>query len=225
MISKNLLFIFLIPFLACSDEPYDTSSPEKFVESMGLISQQDASDNPLPYFYDEESAEAIGTFDALGEKVQIAFDAFRNNIATKFPNHTKKNEEGLLKIALDGYAAMKIRNFTFSASLIGAQLKQRDASDYEFISATDPDDNGITQLTVKITGNEKTLPLKKIEDCYKMFLTPDVLENIYQSIGTLEELDALFSNANEMLENGEITEENFEEKFEEIATNYEQVLN
>ncbi|MEZ5008585.1 MAG: hypothetical protein R2753_10600 [Chitinophagales bacterium] len=191
---------------------------------MGLISQRPNTENPLPYFYDKESAEAIATFDGVSEKGLIAFDKFRNATAEKFPNHTKKNQKGELKIALDGYAGMKIRSFTLSATLIGAQLKERNSSDYEFVSATEPDENNISQLTLKILGNEKTLPLKKTKDGYKMFLSDEVLENINNAVKKAEKLEQVFLEANQLLENNKITEANFEEKMEAISIQYQTAL-
>lgn len=222
---RNLLFIFTLLLFACSKKVYDTSTLEKLVESMGTISQQPKTDNPLPYFYDKESASAIHQFDQAGENGLIAFDAFRNAVAAKFPNHTKRNTKGILKIALDGFAGMKVRSFSYSVSLVGPQLKKRKPSDYEFVSATKPDKNGVAQLTVKILGKEKTIPHKKTKEGYRMFLEKDAIDSFYNIVKQLEQLEKVFSDANQQIENGEITEDNFEEKMKIVLVEYNKALN
>jgi hypothetical protein len=224
MIAVKIYAILLLPFFLCSEPPYDTSTPEKFVESMGLICQQREGHNPLPYFYDSLSAEAIYQFDETGEKALIAFDNFRNALAEKFPNHIKTNVDGRLKVSLDGYAGMKIRNFTYSASLVGAQLKARKASDYEFISYTAPNEEGIINLTLKISGKQKIVPLKKTEEGYRMFLDQDVLDKLARNTQTVEKLRHLFISAHEKVVSNQITKENFEEKIDAVSLEYEEVL-
>lgn len=224
MFLRIFFIAILLPLISCSSNPYDTSTPEKFVESMGLISQQAGDEDFLPYFYDKESAAAIAKFDAAGENGLIEFNKFRNTVAEKFPYHVKTNEEGKLKVALDGFAGMNNRGFSYSASLVGAQLKERTSVDYEFISATAPDKNNIVQLTVKILGNEKTLPIKKTKDGYRMFLAKEDLNSIKESTETANRLEQVFVDANELLANGKITEENFAEQFEELSTLYAEAL-
>ncbi|MEL7147869.1 MAG: hypothetical protein AAFO69_15960, partial [Bacteroidota bacterium] len=124
----KLILLSLLPLFACSNDPYDTSTPEKMVVSMGLISQQPASHNPLPYFYEKEAANAIGQFDKAGENVLTLFDQLREQLASKFPKHVKQNREGMLKITLDGFNGLKVRTFTYSATTIGGQLKERKPS-------------------------------------------------------------------------------------------------
>lgn len=120
MTPKKLLLIVLLPLTACSVNPYDTSTPENFVTSMGLISERPSSENPIPFFYDKDAAERITIFDETGEKTGVAFDKFRNMMEEKFPDHVKSNQEDRLKIALDGTTGMKTRSFSYSATLIGA---------------------------------------------------------------------------------------------------------
>lgn len=225
MLSNYLLLSFLIPLFISSNTPYDTSTPEKFVIAMGLISQHPKTENPLPYFYEKDFALALTKFDESGKKAQLAFDQFRNAIAEKFPNNTLTNEEGNLKIALDGFSKMKIRTFSYRANLIGEQLKERSPSDYEFVSATEPDENNISQLTLKILGNEKTLPIIKTEEGYKMYLPKDVLNVVNTTTNKGIQLESVFSKATQSIEKGKVTTENFEAKLEKVIEQYEKALN
>ena len=77
MLLKNIFFIVLLPFISLSDNPYDTSTPKKFVESLGMINQQPKSENPLPYFYEKEFAVALTNFDETNES---------NNLVLTEPN-------------------------------------------------------------------------------------------------------------------------------------------
>lgn len=221
---KNFLILSLVILASCSKNPYDTSTPESYVLSMGLVGQQDKNDDPLPYFYDPESAAAIAEFDALAEESKEEFDKFRKAIAERFPNHIEENEEGSLKLALDGNLDENLRTFSLQVSMVGAQMKERSPSDYEFISATEPDSNNISQLSLIITGNEITLPLTKTENGYRMFLTEKVLETIASRIEQLKNLKQVFADANEMIEQEQISDANFDERIEEIFSKYKQAF-
>ena len=224
MMSKKIFLLLLLPIFSCSSSRYDTSTPEKFVESMGLIGQQPKSENPLPFFYEKESAISITKFDEVGGKCQDSWNKMRGLIAEKFPNNIKSNQEGRLKIVLDVYAKMKTRTFSFSATQIGPQLKERKPSDYEFVSCTEPNENGVCQITVKMMGNAKTIPIKKSADGYRLFLEPDVLKNMDETVEKIKGLEKVFADANQLLETGKITEENFEVKMQEVYTNYQNAL-
>lgn len=217
---KHLVFLLLLPLFSCSTNPYDTSTPENIVLSMGKIGEQPKDHNPLPYFYDKESADAIFAFDQAAEKGLTSFNTFRNAVATKFPEYVKSNQKGKLKVALDGFAGFNVRNFTYSASMIGAQLKERKPSDYEFVSASGPNEEGIVQLKVKVLGKLATIPLKKTVDGYRMFSTEQQLENIKKSVSRIKEFDAVFSRGIELVKSGELTPKNFAEKMALLSEEY-----
>lgn len=217
---KKLLLLLLLPLFSCSNGPYDTSTPEQFVTSMGLIGQQAENHNPLPYFYEKEYAEAILAFDQTAEKGLTSFDEFRNMIALKFPNHVKTNQKGKIKIALDGSGGLNTRNFTYSVRMIVAQMKERKPADYEFISATKPDEEGISQLKLKILGRSTTIPIKKTEGGFRMFSTEKQMKNIAKSIAKAKQLEAVFSTAIKRINAGEITKENFKEKMGDVSSKY-----
>ena len=221
---RTFALLFLFSLTACTQSPYDTSTPEKLVASMGLIGQQPETADPLPYFYEKEAATAIAQFDRLGAQGLAAFDKFRDLVAMKFPKYVQRNRTGMLKVTLDGFNGLKVRTFTFSASTIGGQLKERQPSDYEFIAATEPDEDGIAQLTMKILGNEKTLPLIKTSAGFKIYMEEKAMDNIKASIDQLGQLEQVFVNANQLLEAGDITEENFEDKMEVILLEYRDAL-
>ncbi|MCB0509479.1 MAG: hypothetical protein KDC82_01865 [Bacteroidetes bacterium] len=224
MKSERLLFFVLILLISCAKNPYDTSTPENYVLSMGLIGQQDKNDDPLPYFYDEISAKAIADFDALAEESFEEFEQFRISLSEKFPEHIEENEEGKIEVRLDSILDKNLRSFSLNVSLVGAQMKERSPSDYEFISATEPDSNNISQLTLIITGKELTLPITKTKDGYRMFLSEDVLETISDRIVQLEKMKAVFVEANVMLKEEHINEANLEEKIEELSLAYQKAL-
>ena len=217
---KKLIILFVSFLFSCSNGPYDTSTPEQFVSSMGLIGQQAENHNPLPYFYEKEYANAILTFDQTAKKGLISFDKFRNIIALKFPNHVKANKKGKIKISLDGRAGLNTRNFTYSASMIVVQMKERKPTDYEFISATKPDEEGISQLNLKILGRSTTIPIKKTEDGFRMFSTEKQMKNIAKSIAKAKQIEEVFSTAIKRINTGEITKENFKEKMEDVSSKY-----
>jgi len=217
---KKLILLFILPLFSCSNEPYDTSTPEKFVTSLGLIGQQPKDQNPLPYFYDKESADAILNFDEMAEKGLTSFDKFRNLIALKFPTHVKTNQKGKIKIALDGLPGKNTINFTYSISMIGPQMKERQPSDYEFVSATELDKENISQLKVKILGKITTIPIKKTENGFRMYSKEKMIENISKSIAKIKKMDEVFLTGIKLIDSNEITQENFKEKMEGISTQY-----
>lgn len=211
--------LFLL-FISCSTNPYDTSTPKNFVISLGKITDQPKDHNPLPYFYDEAYAEAILAFDQAGEKGLDSFDKFRSLIAEKFPKHIKTNREGQLKVSLDSLGGFDNQNFNYSVSMVGAQMKERKPSDYEFVSASEPDDEGILELKIKILGRETTIPLKNTADGYRMFSTEATLDGLKKSIAKINEFDAVFSKGVKWIESGELSKKNFKDKIEVLSTEY-----
>lgn len=217
---KHLFLFFLVPLFSCNNNPYDTSTPEKFVTSLGIIGQQPEDHNPLPYFYEKEYAGAILTFDEMAEEGLDAFDRFRNSVVTHFPTHVKSNEEGRIKISLDGFAGMNTRNFSYGASMVGAQMKARIPSDYEFISVTEADGDGVSELKLKIQGRETTLPIKKTDKGYRMFSSQEQLQNISKSVERIRQMNDVFLTGTQLIASKEITQKNFKEKVEELSDNY-----
>jgi len=217
---KHLVFLFLLPLFSCSTNPYDMSTPQNVVLSMGKIGEQPKDHNPLPYFYDKESAKAIFAFDKAAENGLESFNKFRNSVSEKFPTFVKSNRKGKLKITLDGFNGMKTRNFNFSASMIGAQMKERKPADYEFISASEANEEGITQLKVKIKGRTSSIPLKKNSAGYYMFSSQEQLDNIQNSIAKIKKFEEIFKEGIQLVESGELTANNFEEKMALLSEKY-----
>jgi hypothetical protein len=215
-----LPLLFFITLFSCSTNPYDTSTPEKLVASLGIVGQQPEDHNPLPYFYDDESAEAIFAFDEAAENGLESFNKFRNSVSAKFPTFVKSNREGTLKITLNGFNGMKTRNFNYSAQMIAAQMKARKPSDYEFVSASEANEEGITELKVKIKGRVSSIPLKKNSDGYHMFSSPEQLDNLRSSVTKIKEFDAVFKEGIQLVESGELTPKNFEEKMALLSEKY-----
>ena len=221
---KNLILFIFIPLFSFSQKPYDTSTPEKLVEAMGNVGTRPATENPLPFLYDEATSSAIIAFDKIGEEGLASFNQFRRNLQNKFPTHIKVNKTGKIEITLDAVEGMNTRSFSYSVNLITPQIKERKPSDYKFISATEPDDNNVSKLTLLIMDNEKTIDIKKTKDGYKMFLTDDVLVSLSDMTEKCKKMHQVFVEANTLLESGEITEENFESKMEMLSIKYMESL-
>ena len=222
---KTMLFLFvLFSFSSCSQNPYDTSTPEKFVISLGLIGQQPEDHNPLPYFYEKEMADAIFSFDQAAEEGLTSFNTFRNLLTSNFPKFIQTNQEGMIKIAVDGLGGFNTRNFTYSASRIAPQMRERNPSDYEFVSASEPDQEGISELNVKISGNVATIRIKKTEQGFVMFSTEEQIKNIHASVAKIKQMNEVFTTGTNLIHSGELTEENFKEKIENLANQYFEVV-
>jgi hypothetical protein len=221
---RTILLLFSVFILSCESNPYDTSTPKTFVTSLGIIGQQPEDHNPLPYFYEPKVAEAILLFDQTAEEGLKSFNSFRNTLAEKFPKYVKSNREGKIKIATDGFAGFNTRNFTYSASTISAQMKERKSLDYEFVSATEVDEDNISQLQVKIKGKTTTIPLKKTDQGFVMHSTEDQLENINESVAKMKKMNEVFLRGISLINSGELTEANFKEKIEDLSNQYFDVV-
>ena len=219
MTFAKLLFFIFIPIITFSQKPYDTSTPEKLVEAMGSVGNLPADENPLPYLYDEQTANTFIAFDEIGEKAGRSFDQFRRNLQEKFPKYVLENKEGKIKITLNGLEE-NTRTFSFAASSVSTQTRAMKPTDFKFISATEPDENQISKLRLVTKGEENIIDIKKTEKGYKMFLTPGILAYLSQTTESLIKRNQVFEEANQLLESGEITTENFESEMERISIAY-----
>lgn len=221
---KNLLIFIFIPLFSFSQKPQDTRTPEKLVEAMKNVADFPKNENPVLFIYEKETADAIFIFDEMGEKGLNSFNQFRSNLQEKFPAYVVENKRGRIEIALDGSEALNTINFSYSATLISPQITERLPSDYSFISATEPDENQIAKLTLLIMGEEKVVDIKNTKEGYKLFLSTDMLQTLSEMTDKCISLEKVFSNANEMFKNGEITEGNFESKMDVISLQYIEAL-
>jgi len=201
---------------------YDTSTPEKYIQSLARVGSGPADENPIPFFYEPTSAAAISGYDQIGAIALANFQSFKTQLATQFSSRVASMTSKEIKLYTDDTETMT-RSFSFSGSLIGPQIKQRSASDYEFISATEPDSDKKVTITLKMMGRTTPLEVKDFGSGYKMWMDQETL-------ATISLLTNFFSSCNDLLvvwlkalENKEITDSNFEEKISEWNDQFMQV--
>ena len=211
--SINYLFAILVfSILSCGPEsPYDTSTPEKFITALGQVGERPKEENPIPYFYSKDDATAITTYDEAGGRAIGTFQAFKSAIAENFPDKVKTNVEN--KIVLEPYRMGPMSlSFSLSASMIRDQIQDRKASDYKFISATDPDENNMVEITFLMLGNESKLEVTKFGDQYMMTMTEESLAQLNKMVGFFNQADEFFTTNLAAINNKEITGENLMDK-------------
>lgn len=222
----NFLFaILLFTTFACGPQsPYDTSTPEKFITALGQVGERPKEENPIPYFYAKEDAIAITTYDEAGGRVIGTFQAFKTAIAENFPDKIKTNEEN--KIVLEPYKMGPMSmSFSLSASIIRDQIQGRKASDYKFISATDPDENDMVEITFLMLGNESKLEVTKFGDQYMMTMTDESIAQLNKMVGFFNQADEFFTASLAAINNKEITGENLMDKATLWEKDYISLLN
>ena len=94
------------------------------------------------------------------------------------------------------------------------QMKDRKSTDYEFVAITNPNEEGVYQLSVKILGSIKQIPLKKTEKGFRMFSTEDQLKKINEAVTMSKQMNEVFLSGINLINSGELTKENFKEKME-----------
>jgi hypothetical protein len=196
---------------------FDTSTPEKYLQALASVPESPATQNPLPFFYDKVSAETLTQFDKAGEKGLGAFQAFRESLAAKFASKIKFSSNTVVRLYSDDNATA---SFQLSGNLIGKQLRERKATDYEFVSATSPDASGVVQLACKIKGNEATIPIKKENGHFVMFMDDENIQKLKKMTEFFEMADKFYSECVREMQAGIVTENNFTEKVLEWEQGY-----
>lgn len=210
---KYLLAVLAIfTIVSCKPQsPYDTSSPEKMIYSLGQVSAQPKEQNPIPFFYVKKDAEAITDFDESGFKALDAFEAFKTAMTNTFPTKIKRMSKNKIEFNKDDSMFSTV-SFSLSASLIRPQLQDRVPEDYEFISATEPDENGVVKIKCRMVGRENDLEVKKENGQYLMFLKDKDYDQIQKMTKFFEKAEILFNKAASQINNKEITLEKFDEE-------------
>tara|TARA_R110001599_G_C12261382_1_gene660513 strand:- start:2559 stop:3254 length:696 start_codon:yes stop_codon:yes gene_type:complete len=203
------LAIFTI--VSCKPKsPYDTSTPEKMLSSLGQVSAQPKEQNPIPYFYVKKDAEAITGFDESGFKAIDAFEAFKTAMNTGFPTKITRLSKDKIEFNKDDSMFSTV-SLSLSASLIRPQLQDRAPEDYEYVSATEPDENGVIKITCRMVDRETDLEVKKENGQYLMFLKDKDYIQIQKMTKFFEKAEALFTRAASEINKKEVTSENFGE--------------
>lgn len=197
---------------ACSqNSPYDTSTPEKFISALGQIGERPKEENPIPFFYSKEDAIAITKYDDAGGQTMANFHAFKSAIADNFPDKVKSNAE--TKIVLEpSKMGLLTLSFSLSTSLIKSQIQGRKASDYEFISATEPDENDTVEITFSMLGNESKLEVTKFGNQYMMTMTEESIKQLNKMVDFFNQADEFFSTKLAIISSKEVTSENLLEE-------------
>jgi hypothetical protein len=206
------LLTLLIFLIACSPKrSYDTSTPEKFVTALGLVNSHPQDENPVPFFYDKLSSEKITQYDEASFKAKNAFTKFKNKLANTFPDKVVSVTETSIKV-MSGEEDYQTESFSLSAYSVSSQMRERNASDYLYVSESAPNSSGVITLKLKIKDEDVEIELKKESGHYVMFLDNENIEMMERMTKFLLASDGLFSNCAMEIENGLLTEENFNEK-------------
>ncbi|MGW8122060.1 hypothetical protein ACV07N_05320 [Roseivirga echinicomitans] len=190
--------------------PYDTSTPEKMIYSLGQVSAQPKELNPIPYFYVEKDAVAITDFDESGFKALDAFESFKNAMYQHFPTKVTNMTKTKIEFNKDESVFSTV-SLSLSASLIRPQLQDRTPEDYEYISVTDPTEDGVYKIKCRMVNTETELEVKKENNQYLMFLKDKDYIQIQKMAKFFVKADALFTRAAAELNDKKVTLDNFEE--------------
>ncbi|WP_157716078.1 hypothetical protein [Roseivirga echinicomitans] len=190
--------------------PYDTSTPEKMLLSLGLVSAQPVDHNPVPYFYVKKDGIAITNFDEAGFKALDAFESFKTAMIGSFQTKIKRSSKDKIEFYKDEELFSTV-SLSLSASLIRPQLQNRSPEDYEVISVSEPSEHGVVTVKCRMMDRETDLEVKKEDGNYLMFLKDKDYVQIQKMTKFFEKAEALFSRAASEINNKEVTEENFEE--------------
>lgn len=219
---KNLSFIFLALLFssACSQTPYDRSTPEKFVIAIGQAALTFDEYYPIPYFYTKDASEAIQQYDALGAKGKENFDNFKSVAMATFPQYASKGFDNKLRFSLtDGSRS----SFSFSATIIGDQIKNRTPEDYAFISSETTED-GIVNITMTIKGNEAVVATRMVDGQLQMSMEEKALTNIKKMTVFLQEASTYYEAWTQEIKEGKVTTENLPEYVLDWETKYMQAI-
>lgn len=210
--TKYLLAILaFFALMGCKPKsPYDTSTPEKMLLSLGLVSAQPVDHNPVPYFYVKKDGIAITNFDEAGFKALDAFEAFKTAMMSNFQTKIKRSSKDKIEFYKDEKMFSTV-SLSLSASLIRPQLQNRSPEDYEVISVSEPNDDGVVTIKCRMVDRETDLEVKEEDGHYLMFLKDKDYVQIQKMTKFFEKAEALFTRAASEIKNKEVTEENFEE--------------
>ena len=210
MIFRYLLPTFSMVVAQLCYGQFDTSTPENYLQALAEVPASDPGVNPIPFFYETESAAAIVSYDAIGATALGRFQVFKKLLAEQLPDRVVSEDEKSIQVEVDNQGVM-LRKFSLSGALIGVQLRDRSPSDYAFVSATEPDENGVVKLTCRMMGQLQELEIKDFGDGYRMWLDAQNLMNVRKMSTFFEAADALISEWIDFIEQGRLNVENYHE--------------
>lgn len=199
--------------------PYDTSTPEKMLLSLGLVSAQPVDHNPIPYFYVKKDGIAITNFDEAGFKALDAFESFKSAMINSFQTKIKMSNNTKIEFYKDEEYFSTV-SLSLSASLIRPQLQSRSPEDYEVVSVSEPNEEGVIIVRCRMVDRETDLEVKEEDGNYLMFLKDKDYVQIQKMTKFFEKADALFTRAASEINTKEVTAENFEDMSTSWDTEY-----
>lgn len=217
------LFMLLLLHSCGNNNPYDNSTPEKFIISLGQIGLQPKEQNPIPFFYLENDARSITAYDDSALKCLAAFQAFKTALNQKFPTKVKTvdDKEIILNVEPDSFSTL---SFRLSASVIRDQLQENAPGDFVFVSAAEAGADGITKVTYKMKGNENSVDLKLTNGQYLMFLPEGSLKQLNKMIPFFVKSESILSGFLQEIENNDLTLNNFDVKVKDWNFKYQEAL-
>ena len=221
-VSAALLMLLLLH--SCGNKnPYDNSTPEKFIISLGQIGLQPKEQNPIPFFYLENDALSITKYDDAALKSLAAFQSFKTALNQKYPAKIKTidDKEIILNIEPNSLSTL---SFRLSASVIRNQLQENAPGDFVFVSAAEESADGITKVTYEMKGRENNVDLKLTNGQYLMFLPEGSLKQLNKMIPFFVKSEAILSGFLQEIENNDLTLNNFDEKVKDWNFKYQEIL-
>lgn len=212
--------VIIFSALGCQEKsPYDNSTPEKMMASLALISEQPKEVNPIPYFYKKDDAKAITEFDEAGGRAIATFQVFKEALFAGFPTKIKSMKENKIELHAQDKSFFS-QSFSLSASLIRNQLQEQKPNAYEFVSASEPNENDIITVEYKMLGKKATLDVIEEKGQYVMHMKSEDIAKIEQMTTFFNKADSLFTAFNTDINNQNLNDKNFGEKTEEWGSLY-----
>jgi hypothetical protein len=187
---------------------YNSSTPQKAIESMNLISEGVPDYNAVSVFYCAHEAKTINAFDNAITEGRKVFSKFCNQMTTKFPKNVVAFDDTEIEIKpID--SLNKTISFSFSSTGIIEQLVKFKSGSVKYISEAVVD--GEIQVKATVNGKEKKFNMKKENESYKITLPQKELDKLNDAIELIRVSVEKFNNFNSKIEKGEINSLNFSE--------------
>lgn len=187
---------------------YNSSTPQKAIESMNLISEGIPDYNAVSVFYCDKEAQTINAFDKAIIEGRTVFSKFSKLMISKFSKNVIAFDDTQIEIKpID--SLNKTISFTFSSTGIIEQLVKLKPGSVKYISDTVVDNETLVKVTVN--GKIKKFIVKKEHEAYKITLPQIELDKLSHAVELIKTTIEKFNNFNAKIENGEINNLNFSE--------------
>lgn len=198
---------------------YNSSTPQKAMESMNSISEGSPDFEAVSAFYCTKEAQIINTYDHAIIEGRKVFSTFCKLMNSKFPKNVVAFDNTEIEIKpVD--SVNKTISFSFSGTSIIEQLVKFKPGSVKYVSETVVD--GEIQVKATVNGKEKKFNMKKENDSYKITLPQKELDKLNNAVKLITVSVEKFSKFNEKIGNGEINSQNFSER---ITQWYQEFIN